>query len=112
MTATRKQAAEQRQKAAETEHVETHAEALAMLKITVRVVRADYECALGDVRSNLGWLADYAREAERAPDAPSTPGNMASVCAKIESARYKAKALREVLDALDARVREFEGASP
>lgn len=71
------------------------------VRIAVSMMQANYRSAMAEARDSIAWLRGQIADAERAGfDAAFTPGNMGSTVAKIESARWKAKALKEALQAL------------
>ena len=70
-------------------------------QMAVRMMQADYKFTMREAHDGLRWLRGQIDDAERSGlDAPFTPGNMGSTVAKVEAARWKAKALREALLAL------------
>lgn len=75
-------------------------------RIAVRQIRADYDSAMEEARNCIEWLRRDLGEAERGLDLPFTPGNMGSVVSRLEAARWKAKALREALIALESEAEE------
>lgn len=74
------------------------------LTIAIMRIRADYESALRDVANQAKWMRSELDDVDRHPAEAFTPGNLSSMCGKLEAARWKAYALRESLAALGVKV--------